>query len=422
MLHSLTAASPLVLAASPAVASAQAVLEARAAEAVEAMRGKKAADAVFAPVFLAAVPPAQLTALAGQLEAAHGEIQGIEDLRAESANTIRFTIRFARATAIARLTIEAGAPNKVIGFRIGPALPLDDGIARIAADFAALPGRAGFAVVALGDKPSVIQGARADEQFAIGSAFKFWVLDALAEEIAAKRHRWDEVVPLGPRSLPSGLTQDWPAGTPVTIETLAILMISRSDNTATDTLIRLIGRDRISARVRATGHSAPSRMAPFLTTAEAFALKLSDPGKREAYARADDAAQAKMLAALDAPAALATTDAAALAGRSVAVDSIEWFASPADLARVLDALRRRDDPRLLPILAVAPGLPADLRERFAYVGYKGGSEPGVIDLTWLLRDKAGAWSVVTASWNDAEGPVDEGRFQELALRLIRLVR
>ena len=109
-----------------------------------------------------------------------------------------------------------------------------------------------------------------------------------------------------------------------------------------------------------------------------------------------------------------------LGSRPTAIYSVEWFASPMDVAAVLDSLRQRRDPRVLEILGVAPTLPADLRERFAYVGYKGGSEVGVIALTWLLRDHAGAWFVVTASWNDSEAALDPRRFVPLAERLVRL--
>ena len=56
--------------------------------------------------------------------------------------------------------------------------------------------------------------------------------------------------------------QDWPPGAAVTVETLATLMISVSDNTATDTLIRLVGRERVEARLAASGHQPARRDAP----------------------------------------------------------------------------------------------------------------------------------------------------------------
>ena len=117
----------------------------------------------------------------------------------------------------------------------------------------------------------------------------------LAREIAAGKRRWSDVVPLGARSFPGGTMQDWPQRAPVTLQTLATMMISISDNTATDTLMRLLGREAIAAEVVASGHSAPSRMLPMLTTIEAFALKAGDPARAAEYARADDKAQFAML-------------------------------------------------------------------------------------------------------------------------------
>src|SRR3546814_1131698 len=54
----------------------------------------------------------------------------------------------------------------------------------------------------------------------------------------------------------------WPKDTPVTVQSLANWMISVSDNSATDTLIHLLGRKNIEARMRAAGHSAVSRNVP----------------------------------------------------------------------------------------------------------------------------------------------------------------
>lgn len=48
---------------------------------------------------------------------------------------------------------------------------------------------------------------------------------------------------LGEKSLPGGILQNWPKGAPLTLHTLAGLMISQSDNTAADTLLEILGRD-----------------------------------------------------------------------------------------------------------------------------------------------------------------------------------
>ena len=43
-------------------------------------------------------------------------------------------------------------------------------------------------------------------------------------------------------------------------------MIAISDNTATDHLIDLVGRDRVEAALTVFGHSDPAMTVPFLTT------------------------------------------------------------------------------------------------------------------------------------------------------------
>ncbi|MFM5932338.1 MAG: serine hydrolase [Novosphingobium sp.] len=398
----------------------------RAADAVAVMRGQVPATDVFNAQFLAAVSESQIRALADGMVAENGPITGMDEVKSLGPGSASFVIRFAKAKANAVIHVDQAAPYKVSGLRIMGVVPTDDAPQKILADFDALPGSAGFAVVRLGDKGlEPILSARGNRQYAVGSAFKLWVLDALAQDIAEGRHRWDEVVRLdGLRSWPSGQTQNWPQGASVTVETLATLMISISDNTATDALVQLVGRERLAASVRASGHSQPDRMLPFLTTLEAFTLK-DLPQDAERYARADEAGQARQLAELQAR--LKSPQTGGLPGLSGSekprmIDSIEWFASPEDVARVFDRLRKRSGTRVREILAVAPAMAGQQRSEFAYVGYKGGSEPGVIALNWLVRGKSGAWYVVAASWNDPQASVDNVRFERLAQRLIALLR
>lgn len=417
----------IALAGYAAVASAQAAdadenmlraLDSRVADAVAVLRGERAQEEVFTPEFTAAVPASQLHELADRLVAENGAIGGSADLVKVGPWGGRFTVLFERARASATIQLEPASPHRIAGLFIGPPTPLGDTGERIAADFAALPGRAGFAVTRLGrGQPEVIAGRLADQSFAIGSTFKLWVLEALAEDIRLGKRRWADVVALGPPSLPSGITQNWPAGSPVTLETLATLMISQSDNTATDTLIRLLGRRAIERRLALTGHSNPRRMTPFLTTLEAFALKVASESERARWNTATPSERRAILLRLN-PRVERIDRAALDKGHPNDIETVEWFASPLDVVRVLDALRRNPDPRLRAILAVSPALPAERRERLRYAGYKGGSETGVIALNWLLQSRSGAWYAVTASWNDPRKAVNEASFAMLALRLI----
>ena len=434
LLHLFALISALLL-GSPAALHAQAnpdeqsILASREGDILAVLQGKRAASEVFNQTFIQAVPPQRLAAIISQIEAQHGKLTGAEPGRALGPGTAQMTLHFQRADAAAVFELDADFPRRVSGLRI---LAIETAAAKAntrkaapaitksaAEEAAALPGKVGYLVARLDQGgPVVIEARQADQLFAIGSAFKLWVLDAVAEEVAKGHLSWSQVVPLGPRSLPSGITQDWPAGTPMTVQSLAILMISISDNTATDTLIRLVGRDKVEARVRASGHAQPGALHPFLTTSEAFRLKLAPPAAREAYVLGQGDARLKAVTALPAGIDITSADLAALAsGKPVAIDSIEWFASPSDLARVLDLLRRRGDSQVLAILETSTSRRSDIRQGFSRVGYKGGSETGVLNYSWLLQRPSGPWYVVTVSWNNPAAAVDQSRLEALALRL-----
>jgi hypothetical protein len=87
------------------------------------------------------------------------------------------------------------------------------------------------------------------------------------------------------------------------------------------------------------------------------------------------------------------------------IDTLEWFASAADVCRAFAALAAKADvPAAAPALralALNPGVSID-RGAFTYVGFKGGSEPGVLTTSWLLRRRVdNAWRVVTVMAADA---------------------
>jgi hypothetical protein len=87
---------------------------------------------------------------------------------------------------------------------------------------------------------------------------------------------------------------------------------------------------------------------------------------------------------------------------------------------LLDRLRRQGG-EALPILAVNPGVaPADAK-RWRYVGYKGGSEPGVMAMNFLAQARDGDWYAVSASWNNPAARVDEAAFSGLLTRLLNLL-
>ncbi len=392
-------------------------LETRAREVVEVLSGRLAAVRVFAPDFLAQVPEAQLSELTAQLVGAYGPLAAAATVKPTSPLEGDMVLRFARAEAHAKLVLARDTGRLVTGLQIVQVTPLNDGADALAADLAALPGTANAWFAPLGEGKARL-ALNVDRPLAIGSAFKLYVLAALQRSIAAGRHKWTDVVPLTARSYPSGVTQDWPAGTPVTVQSLAQLMIQISDNTATDQLVTLLGREAVEEEyLRVSG--AHAALLPFLTTREMFAIK-TDPALRARYAAASPAQRRALLAALpkDGPPLKDVT--AAFAGAPMAIDSIEWFASPRELAVLLRAFSGPDGATARGILAANKGLGPDAGTGWAYMGFKGGSEPGVLNLTWLLQDANGAWHIATLGWNNPAAPVDQAVLVGLAQRLLSL--
>ncbi len=95
-----------------------------------------------------------------------------------------------------------------------------------------------------------------------------------------------------------------------------------------------------------------------------------------------------------------------------------------DLCRLMNRLRQLTvDERAAPareILAVKAGLDIDTKA-WPYVGYKGGSEPGVLNMTWLLERHDGSWFALTAGWNDPQQTLDGKKLGALLLSFLDLV-
>ncbi|MEI9928564.1 MAG: serine hydrolase [Sphingomonas sp.] len=96
----------------------------------------------------------------------------------------------------------------------------------------------------------------------MGSAFKLVILAELIRATNAGERRWTDAVTLDGAPLPGGVYTQAPAGTRVALRELATKMISISDNSATDILIKTLGRARIEAMLPVVGIADPRAAAP----------------------------------------------------------------------------------------------------------------------------------------------------------------
>jgi len=413
----------LVWMAFPALAQEPSpALRSRSEQLVILLRGQGDPAQTFTAAFLAQVPPAQVRAIAQALAGQYGAVRGVARIAPASALGGAVDMDFERATVHLSVSLEPQAPFLINGLFVTGADVRGDTLAAVIGEVRALPGAASVAVARLVDgPPAILAGLEPDRPLGIGSGFKLFILAELSRQIRAGRRHWSDVVALDRRSIPTGVLQSWPAGSPVTLHTLAAQMISVSDNSAADTLLATLGRENVERMMATLGVAAAARNRPLISTLEMAAIKTGPEAGLQAWRAADEAGRRALLArdygAIDA----SRIDIGRFAGNPIALD-VEWFASPADMVRVMDWLRREGGEEARAILAINTGLGPPLRGELAYVGFKGGSEPGLFNLTWLVRNRAGTWHVVTASWNNPAAPVEEARLIALMVRAIQLVR
>ncbi len=401
----------------------QTAFDRRAAQLVDLLAGRIAYADYFAPTFQQAVPEAQFKSITANLIAQYGQPLAVEEANSTDGRAGTVELRFEKGVGTFALSVATDGEQRVNGLRVQSFAMANDSFETVAAELAALPGATGFLVAEVENgtiRP--LASANTDRQFAVGSTFKLYILDELAAQIAAGERRWDDVVPLSHRSFSSAATAGWPKGMPVTLQTLANWMISVSDNGAADTLIHLLGRGKIAARMRAAGHSDPSRNIPFLTTVEAFALKGNNfKDLRADFIAGDDAAQRRLIAENQDRLTLANVDGVSLQGGPRFIDSLEWFASPGDVARAMAVIKARGSEQAMAALAINNGVGPAAAADWSYLGYKGGSENGVLSMALLGERKSdGKWFVVTASWNNKNANVAAVTMNALVTRLLAL--
>lgn len=281
-----------------------------------------------------------------------------------------------------------------------------------------LPGRTAFALFELTERgPEVVQAANEKERFPVGSSFKLYILGTLADDLNAGLRRAEDVMLLrkdliGP---PGSEMAAWPIGSPVTLHTLALKMISISDNTATDHLLYLLGRENVEAHLGLMGHGEPSVNIPLLSTREMVLLRdkaNGTPGKKYREMSVPERRQY-----LD-EYCRGPVDYEKVDFDAASYDLAEWYASPMDMSHALDWLRRHGEEGMpghvaREILAVDPKLPRNVNV-WPYIGFKGGSEDQIIAGNWLLRHKNGRWYTLHIYCSSEKEKLDPEKFLKVA--------
>jgi beta-lactamase class A len=340
-------------------AAADAPPQSPAAVITQLFSNPDSAESLMAPG-LARAGGARLADAARQLRSELGPLDGVDYVR------WRYRIRFAKALVIADADFDPQL--RLTGFRITQKAPriqslgeAEKLIASLGENTALLIEKAGADVVAVG----------ADSPLAVGSAFKLSYVNALVDAVDSGRLSWSQIVPLQAKwaALPTGLLQDWPTGAPVTVEVLVGLMISLSDNTATDAVMDLVGREAIQRYAYENN--------PILTPREYFVLSSdAEAPLRERFLAANPAERSEILKSIETATMPETGEIGV-----VSPSPLEWRYTSRQLCSLMERVHG------LPLMQINPGVaaPTDWSE----IAFKGGSDHGVFNVTTRLATKSG---------------------------------
>ncbi|KWV92952.1 serine hydrolase [Erythrobacter sp. YT30] len=398
-------------------------LEDRAEQVIDLINAKIEPEEVFSDGFLAAISPEQIKGFAKGLVTQYGAALEVERLEPRIGTRAAYEVRFERGIAKGGIAIDPAADyavSELLFTTVEPIIADGDSIEKVKADLAALPGTVSAYFGPMnGDTPAL--SLNADTPLGLGSTFKLYVLAALGKEVADGARNWDDIVSLSVKSYPSGMMQDFPQGSPATLYTYASLMMSISDNTATDQLINLLGRERVYKIMLVTDHSNPELSAPLLTTRELFLLKGGVKARLETYAEGTLEERLAILETIETAPPSQAEILAAFSGNPVRID-VEWLSSANDLIRLFKYMRQTADPQTFDIMGINKGIGEEYLTGWTYVGHKGGSEPGVRNLTWLLTDENSIDHVLTLGWNNPDADISTQQLLGFAQRILILAQ
>lgn len=350
---------------------------------------------LFAESFLNQVPIGNINNIISQYKSNLGGLKKIE-----SGDGV-YTLVFEKGTAPSRISLDT--EGKIAGLWFGNWTLKSDTLDKLVSELKGLDSSVSLYISKNGQELYSLNGK---EKMAVGSSFKLYVLKALYDKMDSDG--WDKIVWLKKKdiSLPSGILQDWPVGTPVTVKTISNLMISQSDNTATDILIDLVGKKYLE-------QNTDPRNWPFLSTVEAFNLKYGvDSATRKDYLAGNTKQKREILESFQ---GLRVSASQVTASTPTLIEEVEWFFSTEELASIIYDLRGANE------IYINPGLAT--KSDWYRVGYKGGSEGGVLQYTHLLqKSKNSPVYVISLTVNNPEKELNTSKITEIASRLISLVK
>jgi len=363
------------------------------------LSGKEEA-AHFDASFIAAEPVSPLNAAFASLGSTGSKVT-LLGLPTVTPTALKATIRIGAITYDAQLAVDAKGLISELYFSLAAPIPIPKVTSwtQVDKDLAKMAPTSSFlaANLATNGTCTPVHAVSANTPRPLGSMFKLFVLGALANAVRNHTISWNQKLTLTAsiKVGGSGVLQNDPVGTSLSVEQAAIKMISVSDNTAADMLLALVGRDAVEAQVRAWS-THPALDQPFLSVAEFFILKWHDyPSLADHYL---SLSPTQRLAYLSSTVDKIADSSITSSNSPHDINNIEWFAAPDDICHAFSGLTSLEsESGLGPINTILSTNNGGIELKSATwprVWFKGGSEPGVLTLGYLARDSSGKAYVV----------------------------
>ncbi|MGM0607212.1 MAG: serine hydrolase [Candidatus Muiribacteriota bacterium] len=354
---------------------------------------------IYSPEFLKTVSTEKIKEITSHYLSILGEFSHIQE------DNEKITVFFEKGEAPS--TISINRKNMITSIWLGDAKISGDNFEKVLNDFYELGKKISISILKNGAEE--IFTYNSDENLGVGSAFKLYILKALQEKIKNRETGWSRVIYLKDdmKTLPSGILQSWPNLSPVTLKTAANLMIQYSDNTATDMLINFLSKEYIEK-------FTPESLKPFMTTNEFFNLKLnSDNNFRENFFKADKNRKRNLLNTLTEN---EYSDEKVQNWKNpVDIELVEWFVSTRNLCEIIFDLKNNES------IQINPGVANN--EDWEKIGFKGGSEPGVFNMTHLLKKNENSdYYSISITVNNSKNPINDNEFIDLYKRALNLLK
>ena len=380
----------------------------------------------FSPSFLEAVPPSQLSALFKQFQLGLAPVAIDKRVSKEEQNQMQVHVTTAQESLKVSITVDPTTPHHITGLLFAPIAKsnLKQLQSMNEVEVAIKTGVESsqvYAAEVVNKKCQAFYEYNTEAPLALGSTFKLWVLSALLDAIEKGALEWNSTLVVKElwRVFSAGAYKGEDKNQ--SVKNLAEKMISVSDNTATDVLFYTLGREKIE---KVMGRFVDNPSLPMMSTRELFISKISmNEKERATFVKSKLKQKRKRLNAMSGEPLPELKDVMAW-GKPIDIDKIEWFAKPHEICQTLVSLHDRGQIKklepVLDILSKNRGIGIDPK-RFPWVGFKGGSEPGVMYLAFLVKRNDGKlFSVITAQ-NDTEKLINDAELVHATEQALRLV-